>query len=253
VSTFGPKPNEAELQAYVDQRLDDARREQIERWLEENSDEAAALAHYRAQNQALQDAFEPLLDRPAGDRFRNLERPRPNASRIWQIAAVIALIVGAGGGWTANEYFNAGPNAELALARDAVLAHRTYEAEVRHAVEVGASDEKHLVAWLSKRLEAPVRAPDLAARGFLLVGGRMLPAVGGPAAQFMYENKKGDRLTLYVERNRSGNDTAFRFVDEDDISAFYWKDGPLAYALIGRAGREQLLGLARATYNQLNP
>jgi len=74
-----------------------------------------------------------------------------------------------------------------------------------------------------------------------------------PAAQFMYENEKGDRLTLYVERNRTGGETSFRFVAEDEISAFYWKDGPLAYVLIGRAGREQLLGLARATYNQINP
>ena len=81
----------------------------------------------------------------------------------------------------------------------------------------------------------------------------MLPAASGPAAQFMYENEKGDRLTLYVERNRTGGETSFRFVAEDEISAFYWKDGPLAYVLIGRAGREQLLGLARATYNQINP
>ncbi len=161
--------------------------------------------------------------------------------------------MGAGGGWTANEYLHPLPDRDLALARGAVLAHRTYEAEVRHAVEVPANEEKHLVAWLSKRLEAPVRAPDLAARGFQLVGGRMLPAVSGPAAQFMYENEGGDRLTLYVERNRAGQDTAFRFVAEDEVSAFYWKDGPLAYALIGRAGREQLLGLARVTYGQINP
>jgi len=95
--------------------------------------------------------------------------------------------------------------------------------------------------------------PDLTAQGFQLVGGRLLPAASGPAAQFMYENADGDRLTLYVERNRSGGETAFRFVAQDEISAFYWKDGPLAYALIGRADREQLLGLANATYQQINP
>jgi len=81
----------------------------------------------------------------------------------------------------------------------------------------------------------------------------MLPAASGPAAQFMYENEKGDRLTLYVERNRAGDETSFRFIEQDEVSAFYWKDGPLAYALIGRTGREQLLGLARATYGQINP
>ncbi len=253
MSTYGPKPDEAELQAYVDRQLDDARRVQIDRWLEEHPDEAATLAHYQAQNQALHDAFEPLLARPVGEPFRKLDRAPQNSTRIWQMAAVIALIVGAGGGWAANEYFRARPNAELALARDAVVAHRVYEVEVRHPVEVAANEEKHLVAWLSKRLGAPVRAPDLTAQGFQLVGGRLLPAASGPAAQFMYENDKGDRLTLYVEPNRTGDETAFRFVEQDDVAAFYWKDGPLAYALIGRADREQLLGLANATYQQINP
>lgn len=253
MSNFGPKPDEAELQAYVDRQLDETRRTQIDGWLDENPDAAVTLTHYQMQNQALHDAFEPLLGRPASERFRNLDRVRVNVSRIWQMAAVVALIIGAGGGWTANEYFNPVPSAEVTLANDAVLAHRTYEIEKRHAVEVPANEEKHLVAWLSKRLDAPVRAPDLSVGGFQLVGGRLLPAVSGPAAQFMYENEKGDRLTLYVERNRSGNETSFRFVEQDDVSAFYWKDGPLAYALIGRTEREQLLGLARTTYSQINP
>lgn len=253
MSNFGPKPDEAELQAYVDKQLDDTRRVQIDGWLDENPDEAAALAHYQAQNQALHDAFEPLLGRPASERFRNLDRVRVNTSRIWQMAAVIALMIGAGGGWTANEFFHDKPSAELVLANDAVLAHRTYEGEKRHAVEVAANEEKHLVAWLSKRLNSPVRPPDLSIGGFQLVGGRLLPAASGPAAQFMYEDDKGERLTLYVERNRAGNETSFRFVEQDGVSAFYWKDGPLAYALIGRAGREQLLGLARTTYGQINP
>ena len=253
MSNFGPKPDNAELQAYVDKQLDDERRSQIDRWLDEHPQEAATVAHYRAQNQAIHDVFEPLLSRPAGDRFRRFSRTRQDTSRIWQIAAVIALIVGLGGGWVANDFIGAGPNAELTLARDGMLAHRVYEVEVRHAVEVPANEEKHLVAWLSKRLDAQVRAPDLSTRGFQLVGGRLLPAESGRAAQFMYENDNGDRLTLYVERNRTGGETAFRFVAEDEISAFYWKDGPLAYALIGRAGREDLLCLARTTYSQINP
>ncbi len=253
MSNIGPKPDDAELQAYVDKQLDDARRAQIEHWLEEHPEEAATVAHYQAQNQALHDAYEPLLSRPAGDRFRSLSRVRQESARIWQIAAVVALLVGAGAGWIANDYTDVGRNTDFALTHGAVIAHRTYEREVRHAVEVPANEEKHLVAWLSKRLDAPVRAPDLSARGFELVGGRMLPAESGPAAQFMYENDAGDRLTLYVERNRTGDQTAFRFVSEDEISAFYWKDGPLAYALIGRAGREDLLGLARVTYSQINP
>lgn len=84
--------------------------------------------------------------------------------------------------------------------------------------------------------------------------GRLLPASdSGPAAQFMYEAESGERLTLYVEQNLAGGATAFRFTEYDEVSAFRRKDGPLAYVLIGRGERDRLLGLARATYQELNP
>ena len=69
----------------------------------------------------------------------------------------------------------------------------------------------------------------------------------------MYEAESGERLTLYVEQNLAGGETAFRFTEYDDVSAFWWKDGPLAYVLIGRGERDRLLTLARATYQELNP
>ena len=95
-----------------------------------------------------------------------------------------------------------------------------------------------------------MKAPDMAKAGFALVGGRLLPDRGRPAAQFMYENREGRRVTLYV-RSDDGSDTAFKFAAEDGISAFYWIDGSLAYALIGNTSRESLLELARIAYEAL--
>jgi anti-sigma factor RsiW len=51
------------------------------------------------------------------------------------------------------------------------------------------------------------------------MGGRLLPAEDGPAAQFMYENGTGERLTLYF-RNGIGDETAFRYHEEVGIGAF---------------------------------
>jgi anti-sigma factor RsiW len=42
---------------------------------------------------------------------------------------------------------------------------------------VGAQQEDQLVAWLSKRLEVPVRRLSLAALGYELVGGRCCQAI----------------------------------------------------------------------------
>jgi len=254
VSDFPEQPTEDEIQSLVDGRLEPGRRVEVEAWLGANPDAAARVAQLRDISVAVERAYEPLLDRPVPARFRALAAPK-SVSPVWRAAAMVALVaVGAAGGWFANDAVSpaAGPNASL--ARNAVKAHQIYSREVRHAVEVPANEEAHLVAWLSKRLDAPLRAPNLDAEGYRLVGGRLLPASdAGPAAQFMYEAESGERLTLYVEQNRAGGETAFRFSEYDGVAAFWWKDGPLAYVLIGQGERDRLLTLARATYRELNP
>ena len=108
--------------------------------------------------------------------------------------------------------------------------------EVRHPVEVKAAEE-HLIRWLTRRVGAPIRAPSLADRGWKLMGGRLLPDLGLPAAQFMYEDAGGRRLTLYIRKETGLDNTAFRFYERTGFGAFYWIDRPLAYALAGRARR----------------
>ncbi len=128
-----------------------------------------------------------------------------------------------------------------------------YTPEVRHPVEVRADEEAHLVRWLTKRLDAPVKAPNPNALGYRLVGGRLLPAEGAsPAAHFMYEDAQGKRVTLYVRRNPSADrSTAFRFTQLGNVRLFYWIDGPLGYALVAEFEREPLLTLANTVYQQL--
>ena len=91
----------------------------------------------------------------------------------------------------------------------------------------------------------------LADHGWKLMGGRLLPDRGLPAAQFMYEDAAGRRLTLYMRKETGLNNTAFQFAESDGFGSFYWVDRPLAYALAGRVTREELMGLANAVYGQL--
>jgi anti-sigma factor RsiW len=166
-------------------------------------------------------------------------------------AAVCLLGAGAVGGWVVRD--RQAPPPSAALVRQAAEAHRVYVVEVRHPVEVEASEEAHLVTWLSRRLGHPVKAPFLGDLGFTLVGGRLLPADGKPAAQFMYETLSGRRLTLFVRQLPGSAETAFRFTEDGGVRMFYWVDGPLGYALIGDVERDRLLSLARTVYTQLTP
>ena len=122
-----------------------------------------------------------------------------------------------------------------------------YAAEVRHAVEVDASQQEHLVRWLSKRLGTELKVPVLAAEGFELLGGRLLPGPEGPVAQFMYQDASGKRLTLYVNaRSKSEGPTAFRFAKEGNVSVFYWIDGAVGLRALGR--HRQARALARGEH-----
>jgi len=141
---------------------------------------------------------------------------------------------------------------EQELVRPAAFSHRVFSAEKLHPVEVRADQEKHLVEWLSRRLDTALKAPDLAGHGYALVGGRLLPSTDRMAAQFMYENASGARVTLYVRRGAWENgDTGFRYFESEDANAFYWVDGAVGYALSGKLTRAELLTLSETVYRGL--
>jgi len=140
------------------------------------------------------------------------------------------------------------------LAHRAAVAYAVYSPEVRHPVEVGADQQEHLVAWLSKRLGAPLHTPQLQSLGYELIGGRLLPGQSGPVAQFMYHDAGGQRLTLYVStEQRNQLDSGFRFAQEGQVGVFYWIDGKFGYALSAAIGKQALGKIADAVYAQLEP
>lgn len=280
---------EAELQAWVDGRLAQERRADVDLYLAHHPQEAARLRAYRQQNASLRALYSPVLDEAIP---RAMLRPRRWPRHGWPLqryaASVALMLSGAALGWMAHGSFGGSPEAADArgaagalaaaaargaaapsapagleaalagtpasLAHRAALAHRVYAPEVRHPVEVGADQQDHLVAWLSKRLGTPLRPPRLAPLGYELVGGRLLPGDNGPVAQFMYTDASGQRLTLYVSSGQAGNrDSGFRYAKDGALSVFYWIDGSYGYALSGALGKAELSQIANAVYEQLQP
>ncbi len=252
------QPLEAVLHAYVDGRLDDSQRAELEAWLAEHGDAAARVEDWKRQNEGLHQCFDPVLEERVPERLLGAGKQR-NAVIYWRslggLAAAMAwLVVGATAGFLVRGQGDdgGGGRSPRALARQAAVAHAVYVPEVRHPVEVGADREAHLLQWLTRRLGMSVHAPSLQSSGFSLVGGRLLPGEAGPAAQFMYQDGGGRRVTLYLRTKAAGGrETAFRFARENGLSAFYWIDGDVGYALVGDMQREELLALAEAAYRGL--
>lgn len=245
---------DSDLLSLVDGVLHPGRAAEVEAWLETSPHDAERVRQWRGQVDGLRRLFDPVLDEPVPGRLR-LASIKARQRPVWlgpltRAAAVVLLVLAGGlGGWWLRGGVQTAP--VPAVASEALSAHVVYAAELRHPVEVGAGERAHLVAWLSKRLGAELKVPDLSSAGFALVGGRLLPASSGPAAQFMYENADGRRVTLYLRRNPDGAATAFRLAAQGGIEAFYWLDGPLGYALAGDVDRDRLMEMAKAVYHQL--
>lgn len=243
---------EADLHAYVDGALEPERRVQVEAWLAGNPDQAERAAAFAQQNARLHAVFDPVLEEAAPDRFKRPPRTGFGAPLMRYAAVVTWVAIGAVVGWTLRGERPAVDR--VALPRQAAIAHVVYTPEVRHPVEVGADQQDHLVKWLSKRLGGELKAPVLSGQGYELVGGRLLAGEGGPVAHFMYQDARGQRLTLYVRRDAAVNrETAFRFAQEGSVGVFYWIDGPFGYALTGELPKQDLERVATAVYGQLNP
>ena len=165
--------SEAMLHAYVDGRLTPDERLTVAQWLAADADTQAEIALWQRQRDAIATLYAPVATEPVPAR---LDPHRLAAARIVKCnavlrmaaAAVVLVGLGIGAGWLAHDRLM--PGASDLLIANAVNAHALYVKESRHAVEVAATDEKHLVTWLSNRLSRQISAPDLSAQGFTLVG-----------------------------------------------------------------------------------
>ena len=273
---------EDELHALVDGRLPDARRRAVEARLALDPVAAATRLAWQQQRAALKDLHGPLLSEPAPAPLAAVARQAALAQQQldpwWRWGGMAAAVMFSFGlGWLAQgQYGQEPPGRSVAtqraagtvnsreFARQASVAHVVYAPEQRHPVEVAADQQEHLVQWLSKRLNRPLKVPNLSALGYELVGGRLLPGDEGVRAQFMFQNTAGQRITLYLGalKDRAAGipsqlgspdrrETAFSFSTDGPVPGFYWVDQGFGYALAGSLPREKLMALAQSIYQQL--
>jgi len=256
--------DEPDLHALVDGQLPVGRAQDLRASL--SAEDAARLAQWTAQREHLRALHTTLEDEPLPapllSTASRLQALHDRQARLWQLGGMAASVLLAFGlGWTLHGQWQdphfAGPvpvAGAQRFAQQAAVAHAVYQPEQRHPVEVAATQQEHLVQWLSKRLGRPLKLPVLTQQGFELVGGRLLPGESGARAQFMYQNQAGQRVTLYLgalETPGAAAETAFRLYAEGPVPAFYWQDQGFGYALSGPLERDMLLALATAVYRQL--
>jgi anti-sigma factor RsiW len=241
------------LHAYADGELSPEQRSEVEALLARDPDAARKVADWKRQRDLLKSAFDSVLDEPVPQQhaatLRRQAEPRRVAPWLAMAAAVLLLLFGGLGGW-----FLKGERVSVAVAdlgRQAIEAHSVYAVEVRHPVEVPGSDKDHLQAWLTKRVGTAFKVPDLTEQGYALLGGRLLSGDEGPAALLMYEDQKGQRISVVLAAPGTDMDTALKVQERGKLIACTWQDGKLAVAVAGDMARDPMMVLAKAVYEKL--
>lgn len=223
-------PHSDELHAYVDGRLPDGRRIEVETWLASHPDDAAKVRAWKHDAEMLRSVW-GAATLPAAPRLEPARiRRRLRSNRLTAVAqaAVLVLTLGLGGtgGWMLHE---ARVGSVALPMADAVTAYRLL-VEQPVSMDFGSDRVGGLQDWLGRNFSEAGRVPDLSSQGYALRGGRMLSTPEGPAAMLVYEDRQGGTVGVYLRpRSQRMREGARR---DGGLMARYWAQGDTAIAVV---------------------
>ncbi len=240
--------NEDDLQGLVDDRLDPARRVEVEAYLAGSPDARARVERLRILARDLRAAFAPILGEPVPARLNlahiAVARRRPRLPIRQAAAAALFLTLGGLGGWALHGMFAPVPAGVDALAQEASASFAVYAPDRTRPVELAAGDGDEIARWFSARLARPVSVPDLSAAGYRLMGGRLVATPHGPAGLLMYDDSRGTRLVMLMRPMVEPGDAPMREHQSGSATGYAWARDGLGYSLVGPADLAGLHPLA---------
>jgi anti-sigma factor RsiW len=244
------KVQEEELHAFVDGQLPKGRCTTVLAYLGQHPEEVVRLAAYARQKEELRARLEEV-GLATGD-LRTAELQQALAYRLaarssprdWlRRAAAMAVLLGAG--WWSNTMYHqhlAGSLPDVVM--EAAQAHEIFSGDRDRPVELTAVASTDLAAWFSSRLGELVQIPSLGGMGLRLVGGRLLAGDQGPVAQLIYEDASGYRMSLCLSSAPNDSGPELEVVNLEGLTAGYWHEGDLTYALVAKATEQQVVSIA---------
>ncbi|MDX8455796.1 anti-sigma factor [Mesorhizobium sp. VK9D] len=230
---------DADLDAYVDDQLDVARRIEVEAHLAARPEVAArVMSDLRTRDELRVALAGPFgMARPATtEAARRLERAlaRGRILAVLQRAVAAAVLVAAG--WLANGIF--GPIAVTkvvastqppAYVEDAVRAHRTTLVREtmpsqREAPGYNADEIRAATAIVMPSLPDDWKIRDV----------QVYPSQFGPSVEVAVETKDIGLVSLFAIRPGTFDVVKPTIAPSDDISTAYFQIGEVAYAVVGR-------------------
>ncbi|MGE0716683.1 MAG: hypothetical protein AB7P02_14680 [Alphaproteobacteria bacterium] len=268
------------LMAFVDGELDAGTADAVTRAVAADADVAARVRAYQESAIVVRAAFADAVDEPVPDRLIRAARggaPMPAAApaatdnvvafrrrtmvRRWMAlpiaASLVALFVGAGGGYywagkggrgivPAESTAVTGLVDNLAGYYDLYAYPPATESEPQQVAfgDMQTDEREGLQTWLSRRLDRETKVPDLTNFGYSLRGGRIVISEGRPAGQIIYENPQDRKpIAIYVGTTTK-RDAQLTLDQRKDVNVAYWRREGRTIAVFGKTDKTVIRDIA---------
>lgn len=239
-----------DFHAYIDGQLSPEHAAEIEDRLATDPDLRRTVDAMIADRDGIRAAADALDTGPVNLRTAALERQlaRRLMRRRWQtaltgpatrqMAAGVALFAM---GWGAHMTLAPDRVAYPSYVAESLGAHTIFANDVVRPVEFTPEATTVAMEWMSDKLKRQIDSPALDALGLTLIGTRMSGTREGPLAQFIYEDRSGNRLSLVVMPHPEGApEAALTLARHESNSIGYWSDALLDYAIIADTSAVQI-------------
>jgi len=248
-----------DLQDYLDDRLDEHRKAEIDASLRGNPDAAEYVEKLKRQNESLQQLGAAILDEPVPDRLRAVVRRgvssavaapkrRTRHPFLQAAAAAVIFICGGGGGWWLHSAMNPLPTPVQTLLQNSSYAFTFYGSDDGFPLGFSPEQSKELEDWIQKLFGKTVSYPDLSSNNYQFAGGNILPGAEGQTVFFLYSRSEGGRVSIIAWASESEPSEALTVAEVGDIAASYWYSGSFGYAVLGNRSDDGLGEIADAVF-----
>jgi anti-sigma factor RsiW len=248
---------EDRIDAYLDGELDPVRSVEVERHLDgcpacrrlqEDGRSLQALVRSGATYFAASPALRERLLAALGPTGRRASRaPRFEWTSL-QVAAAVLLAALGGSSLT---WWSLRTTAQDAL-RDAVVSSHVRGTQAEgHLLDVPSSDRHTVKPWFSGKLDFAPTAPELAAEGFDLAGGRLDYAARRPIAVLVYRRHQ-HVISLFQWSAAGGAVEPLTVESSSGYTVVHWADGQLAYWAVSDLDRQELESFARSVRKRVS-
>jgi anti-sigma factor RsiW len=244
-------PSEFEIQAYVDGRLEETRRQAVEFFLAQHPERAAEVRAWQRDAQQLRAELSGapgLPDNPALDPARIRARRDRRVRARWATAAIVLLSVGIGGlaGWQARSWRYAALQPPMA---DAIQAYRMFGRDNAGHFDFVSQHYADMETWMGAHFLGAPSLPNLAAAGFQPVGVRLIATAQGPAAMVLYVDARGEAITFYLRPPSARGTLPLGHRRDGNLMTEYGSANGYDYAFVSHAKPQVLSLLHRAAHS----